>query len=559
MENRALIALALSFVIFMVFMYVGEKTKKAPPPAPPTATEGKPAVPPPAPATVAPAKPTPVPASPAPARPVKEVVVDTPLYRAVFTEQGAALKSFQLKKYRESLPFAKISGFSLGPVGFELQRYQDPATADVPFKEMVMVAKEQDLPLSLTLEGKDLTVPGRLLYEADRHQVSLQADDTATVRFTGVTPQGLAVTRTYKFNAKNYVFDMEVAAANQSAQTVDGNLELSLAAGEAADRKGLLAAFALVNNRLEEAHPGLKAPASFAGKVDWAVIDRGYFLMAMAAATQPKASVTVSEPAATFLTATLKDPKTLAPGQASQVAYTLYFGPKDISNLSAAGLGLERLVNFGWFDILAKPLLYLLNFIDRFFHNYGWSLVILTIITRLVFWWPNHKSFKSMKEMQRLQPRVAQIREKYKDDRETMNKELMALYRTFKVNPLGGCLPMLLQLPVFIALYNILSYAIELRHASFIATLPFTDIVWLADLSAKDPLLITPIVMGVSMVIQQKMTPSTGDPTQAKMMMFMPIIFTFLFLSFAAGLVIYWLVNNVLAIIQQYFTNKYLA
>ncbi len=558
MENRALIALALSFVIFMVFMYLGEKSKKTPPPAPPAATEAKPAVSPPTPASLAPAPPTaPIPGPPA--RPAREVVVETPLYRAVFTEQGAALKSFQLKKYREHLPFTKIGGFSIGPVGFELQRYQDPAKAEVPYKEMVLVSKEQNLPLSLTLEGKGLTVPSQLRYEADRQQVSLSGDDSATLRFTGMTPEGLVVTRTYKFNAKSYLFDMEVITANRSAQTMDGTLTLSLAAGEAADRKGLLAAFALVNNRLEEAHPGLKAPAIFTGKVDWAVIDRGYFVMAMAAGTQPKSAVTVTEPTGTFLTATLQDPKTLAPGQATQAAYTLYFGPKDIANLSTAGLGLERLVHFGYFDLLAKPLLYLLNFLDRFFHNYGWSLVVLTLLTRLVFWWPNHKSFKSMKEMQRLQPRVAQIREKYKDDREAMNRELMALYRTFKVNPLGGCLPMLLQLPVFIALYNILSYAIELRHAPFIATLPFTDIVWLADLSAKDPLLITPIVMGASMVIQQKMTPSTGDPTQAKMMMFLPIVFTFLFLSFASGLVIYWLVNNVLAIIQQYFTNKYLT
>jgi YidC/Oxa1 family membrane protein insertase len=160
--------------------------------------------------------------------------------------------------------------------------------------------------------------------------------------------------------------------------------------------------------------------------------------------------------------------------------------------------------------------------------------------------------------MQKIQPRVAELREKYKDDREAMNRELMSLYRTFKVNPLGGCLPMLLQLPVFLALYNLLSYAIEMRHAPFIPTLPFTNIVWLADLSAKDPLLITPIIMGASMFVQQKMSPSPGDPAQAKMMMFLPLIFTFLFLNFAAGLVIYWLVNNVLAIIQQYFTNKYL-
>jgi len=164
-----------------------------------------------------------------------------------------------------------------------------------------------------------------------------------------------------------------------------------------------------------------------------------------------------------------------------------------------------------------------------------------------------------MKDMQKLQPKVAKIREKFKDDKEAMNKELMALYRTFKVNPMAGCLPMLLQLPVFIALYNVLGYAIELRHASFIPTLPLTNIVWLADLSAKDPLLITPLVMGATMFLQQKMTPSTGDPTQAKMMMFLPLIFTFMFLNFASGLVVYWLVNNVLSIAQQYYTNKYLS
>jgi YidC/Oxa1 family membrane protein insertase len=177
----------------------------------------------------------------------------------------------------------------------------------------------------------------------------------------------------------------------------------------------------------------------------------------------------------------------------------------------------------------------------------------------VLFFYPNHKSYKSMKEMQKLQPKVAKIREKYKDDREAMNKELMALYRAFKVNPLAGCLPMVLQLPVFIALYNVLGYAIELRHASFVSTLPFSQIVWLSDLSSKDPLLITPLVMGATMFIQQKMTPTPGDPAQAKMMQFLPLIFTFLFLNFASGLVLYWLVNNVLSIVQQYYTNKYLT
>jgi YidC/Oxa1 family membrane protein insertase len=247
----------------------------------------------------------------------------------------------------------------------------------------------------------------------------------------------------------------------------------------------------------------------------------------------------------------------LGAGQAAQFSYVLYFGPKNLDDLKP--LGLDRAVNFGWFDFLGKPLLHFLNWLERYSFNYGWAIVILTILLRIVFWYPNHKSYKSMKDMQKLQPKVAKIREKFKDDKEAMNKELMALYRTFKVNPMAGCLPMVLQLPVFIALYNVLGYAIELRHASFIPTLPFTNIVWLADLSAKDPLLITPLVMGATMFLQQKMTPSTGDPTQAKMMMFLPLIFTFMFLNFASGLVVYWLVNNVLSIAQQHYTNKYLT
>ena len=159
--------------------------------------------------------------------------------------------------------------------------------------------------------------------------------------------------------------------------------------------------------------------------------------------------------------------------------------------------------------------------------------------------------------MKKLQPMMAKIREKYADDREKMNAEIMQLYKTYKVNPAGGCLPMLLQIPVFFALYQALLGAIELRHAPFIPHLPFTDMVWLADLSAKDPFYITPLIMGGTMFLQQKMTPAPGDPTQAKVMLFMPVIFTFMFLNFPSGLVVYWLVNNVISIAQQgWMLNK---
>ena len=569
METRALIALALSFAIFMVFMYVGEKQRQKSvmesPPSQVAEAEKPVAVKPEPPVSRAPSPPMavhPKPAAPS-QRPSKDVVVDTPLYRAVFTENGALLKSFRLKKYRESMPFETIYAWSLGPIGLEIERYQDPDKVGIKPKELVKPGRSQELPLGLSWEGENLSLSPPIFYEADRHEVSLQGEATAAVQFKAVTPEGFVVTKTFKFRGDSYGFELVVKVANQGPHTMEGHLDLALTANFAGvnpGAAGFLGFNGSINQRLDDVKVGkLKELKTFTGKIDWAGLDEGYFLMAAVPQSAPKCILTLKESPPEFMTATLRNPETLVPGQEVQHSYILYFGPKELRALQALNIGLERVVNFGWFDFFAKPMLYVLNFIDRYVHNYGWSLIIFTLLTRLVLFYPNHRAYKSMKEMQKLQPKVAKIREKYKDDREAMNKELMALYRTFKVNPLGGCLPMALQLPIFIALYNVLSYAIELRHTPFIPTLPFTDIVWLADLSAKDPLLITPLVMGATMVIQQKMTPSPGDPAQAKMMMFLPIVFTFLFLNFASGLVIYWLINNVLSIIQQAFTNKYLA
>jgi YidC/Oxa1 family membrane protein insertase len=173
-------------------------------------------------------------------------------------------------------------------------------------------------------------------------------------------------------------------------------------------------------------------------------------------------------------------------------------------------------------------------------------------VVKAVFWPLSQKSYKSMQQMKKLQPMMAKIREKYGSDKDAMNKEIMQLYKTYKVNPAGGCLPILVQIPVFFGLYQALLNAIELRQAAFIPYLPFTDTVWLADLSVRDPLFITPLVMGSTMFLQQKLTPAPGDPTQAKMMLFMPPIFTLLCFNFPAGLVLYWLINNVISMFQQW-------
>jgi YidC/Oxa1 family membrane protein insertase len=232
--------------------------------------------------------------------------------------------------------------------------------------------------------------------------------------------------------------------------------------------------------------------------------------------------------------------------------------------LGKSDYDLDKAINFGMFDFIAKPCVWIMNFIYGFIPNYGVAIIILTIMTKILLWPLGTKSYKSMGEMKKIQPLMAEIREKYKNDKKRMNQEVMGLYKTYKINPMGGCLPMIAQIPVFFALYRMLYEAIELRHAPFFG--------WIIDLSAPDRLFhfnfsipfmqppygipVLTIIMGASMLLQQKMSPPPGDPAQAKMMMLMPIIFTFIFINFSSGLVLYWLTNNLLSISQQYYISK---
>jgi YidC/Oxa1 family membrane protein insertase len=261
------------------------------------------------------------------------------------------------------------------------------------------------------------------------------------------------------------------------------------------------------------------------------------------------------------LVAAIGEPAAADSGETSR--HTLFIGPKDLDILESLGRGLERSIDFGYFAFVSRPLLYLLRFFHNFTGSYGVDIILLTVLIKLLTAPLTHKSFVSMKQMQKLQPQMERLKEKYKDDREKLNKEIMELYRRNKVNPLGGCLPTLLQFPVFIGLYNALLTPIELRHAPFL---------WIKDLSQPDwkslpfhipgfpgfdlgfPVLT--LLMGGSMFVQQWMTPSAGDPNQRRLMLMMPVIFTAMFITFPAGLTIYWLVNNILSIAQQYIINR---
>jgi len=258
-------------------------------------------------------------------------------------------------------------------------------------------------------------------------------------------------------------------------------------------------------------------------------------------------------------------PLDLAPGGRAVFNFDFYYGPKAKADLLAAGHDLEMSVDLGWFTFLAAPLAAILRFVYNLVGNYGAAIIIVTFLIKIVLWPLTAKSYRSMKAMQKLQPKVARIREKYADDREALNREIMRLYKTFKVNPLGGCLPMLLQIPFFIAFYRVLDSLLELRGAPFV--------LWIKDLAAPERLgsfdftipffepptglPVLTILMGLSMFLQQKMTPNTmGDPTQAKIMMMMPLFFTLVLINMPAGLVLYWLVNNVLSILQQTLINR---
>jgi YidC/Oxa1 family membrane protein insertase len=294
-----------------------------------------------------------------------------------------------------------------------------------------------------------------------------------------------------------------------------------------------------------------KGAKSFGKEATWTSLQSKYFIMAAIPLAGAAEKVTVAHEGGKLLTTMQTPLLTLQAGERRQFDYLLFFGPKEPAQLKAAGHGLELAINFGWFDLLAQPLFHVLTFFYGFLNNYGWSIILLTVILKLIFWPLTHKSYASMKAMQKLQPEMQKLRDKFKNDKERLNKELMELYKKHRVNPLGGCMPMLVQIPVFFALYKVLLEAIALRHAPFM--------LWLTDLSDKDPYYITPLLMGASMFVQQKMTPTTADPIQAKVFMFMPVIFTFLFLNFPSGLVIYWLVNNLLTIAQQYYINRRLT
>ncbi|MDY6851335.1 MAG: membrane protein insertase YidC [Thermodesulfobacteriota bacterium] len=555
MEKRALLAFVLSMAIFVVWALV--YTPKSKPPvqgqgaatqvesetgqALPVAEKAA--------RTAAETLQAEAQAGPAPRADIREITVHTELYTAVFTEAGGRLKSFKLNKYRSA------------------------NNLDSPPKELVTADSDKDLPLGLFFRAGQGPKLKNAYFKADREGLDLTgAAGQGKLVMTFEGPDHFQVIKTYTFRTGSYLIDLEVRLRNLSPATIDDNLVLELASGPFMKSKRYsFAGFgALIDDDLQEIDiEDLEDDLDYLKKktytLTWAAYEDQYFLAGILPQDKDKTRVAASAIGSRGVRIEFINPPLVMPPQTKKVyRFTIFYGPKDYNLLKSLNNGLVRSIYFGWFDILSKPLLIFMIWLHNYVSNYGIVIIIITILIKILFWPLTAKSYKSMKSMQKIQPKIMKLREKYKEDREAMNREMMQLYRTYKVNPMGGCLPMIIQIPVFIALYRLLDYSLELRHSPFW--------LWIDDLSAPDrlfhfayklPLMQEPtgipvltLLMGASMLLQQKMTPTPGDPTQAKIMMFMPIFFTFIFINFPAGLVLYWLVNNLLSIGQQYLINK---
>ena len=434
----------------------------------------------------------------------------------------------------------------LTPIGariarLELKRFQQTVAADSPPLELVSPAPL----LPITLQFESGQSDAGLKFSADRAQLSLTGQERGTLVFSATAPDGARVQKRYEFTGDSYLFQVSLAGANSRSV---GLVLTPLAKGSAGGGRspGQESVVALAGTKLtQQDTTSVAKNALRLEDASWVGFAAQYFLFA----------ALPSEGAGTAVAADAGDGPVVrldAPLRDGAASFSIYAGPKDTRELEKIGQDLKRVVDYGWFWFIAIPLLEVLRWLHRMVGNYGVAIIILTAGLKILTLPLTRWALTNMRQMQKIQPQMTRLRERYKDDQEALMREMQQLYKQHGVNPATGCLPMLGQIPFFVGLYNALLHAIELRHAPFA--------LWINDLSAPDRLMlggigipVMTILMGASMLVQQWLSPQQGDPTQQRMMMIMPIIFTYMFLSFPSGLVLYWLVNNVLSIGQQYY------
>lgn len=557
MEKRALIAFVLSMLVLFFWEYYFGMVKS--PETPPQQQQSEQAAP--APSTTQPqAPPPPAVQGIAPRmlpderltrleKQYESWTADSSLYDMQILAPGARMSSFILKKFRQEV------------------------SPDSPPMQMVPAQASGYLPLALDLLfHQDWQLSTRPYTSSSPSKVAVPAEgEPPVITFQTEVPDRIRVTKTFTLIPGTYLVDAEFRLKNLSGESLGDQMGISFFFQPYSDikeessynqsqfsyyEKGSVSAVSLKDLQ-KKPDTVLKPP------IDWIGYENNYFIQAIVPLETGGYQIVprvLDADKGLIQVVYLTDPFQIEPNQEKSFKVRLYVGAKELGQLARAEHNLSEAVDYGWFTFLAKPLLYVLKWFYEYLGNYGWAIILLTVLIKIVFWPLTHKSYQSMQKMKKVQPKIAQIREQYKDDKEKLNQELMNVYRTYKVNPMGGCLPMVLQIPVFFALYRMLNGAVELRHEPFM--------LWINDLTAPDRLYVgfeipylggipvLTLLMGITMFIQQKMTPSAGDPRQEQIMLLMPVMFTVFFINFPSGLVLYWLVNNILSIAQQYWINR---
>jgi YidC/Oxa1 family membrane protein insertase len=550
MEKRIILFLVLAMAVIVLYPYLLEKMgvakrpvaassapvakkndidKAAPAPALPQPAQTAAQVPPPAKASAT------IPAQGLVAEREQEVTVETDLVKVTLSNRGGVIKRWELKRYLNTDPKQ--------PQPIQLVPADEKRGALIP---------------PLTVEVLDARLQERLakgLYAVSGRDLSLsEGQPTGEIGFSYTDPEtGAQVAKRLTFHHGSYLVDLAVETSGVSSSTT---LSLGTNFGVHEWQEGFVGFIGpatYIADKLDKATPEKEDLRP--GSMKWAAMQDKYFLAAAIPTDAVPHIGVVRKEGERLVSVGLRTPA--APGTVLS-RYRLFVGPKEYDTLAALKIELEETIDFGWFiygswsfvRAMAKPLFYAIRYLHDLTHNYGVAIIIVTIGIKLLLAPLAYKSYKSMKDMAAVQPELMALQKKYADDRERLNKELIKLYKDKKVNPVGGCLPMFFQIPIFVALFNILYMTIELRQAPFM--------LWVKDLSVQDPYYVLPILMGVTMFIQQKIQPTTMDPKQAQIMLLLPVFLTFLFVTFPAGLVLYWLTNNVLTITQQVVTDRYL-
>ncbi|MGD2119936.1 MAG: membrane protein insertase YidC [Chromatiales bacterium] len=467
----------------------------------------------------------------------KKIQVETDTFSILIDSRGGSIVKASLKQY---------------PLSLDRPETEFPLMTENPASYYVAQS-------GLISSDKALAPTHDAIYSSAQDSYSMSAQqDELTIDLHWMHKSGIKVTKRFSFQRGSYLVNVQHLVSNESQQPWSGRVYQQLQRAKPADDGQSAFIYTYTGGAIYSAENKYEkidfdeisdADLNRDIKGGWLAMLQHYFVSAwVPAAEQLNHYYSKALNTGRYVLGAYSPAQVVAPGSNITFESKLFAGPKLQHQLEAISEGLELTVDYGWLTIIAKPLFWILEKLHAIFSNWGWAIIFLTVLVKLAFYKLSETSYKSMANMRKVAPRLQSLKERYGDDKQRLNQAMMEMYKKEKINPLGGCLPMLVQIPVFIALYWVLLESVELRQAPWI--------LWIDDLSIKDPYFVLPLLMGITMFVQQKLNPPPPDPMQAKIMMSLPIVFTVFFAFFPSGLVLYWFVNNLLSITQQWYITR---